>query len=360
MAGDRAPEPGLLDAVRRGDEDAFRLLIQPYRAAIHAHCYRMLSSLFDADDALQETLLRAWRALPRFQGHELLRPWLYRIATNVCLDALARRRRRGLPIEHGHPAGPNDEPGEQLAEPVWVEPYPDDAVGLEDGYASPEARYEQREAVELAFIAALQHLSASQRAVLLLRDVLGFSAKETAGTLDTTVTSVNSALQRARRRVNEQMPARSQQATLRSLGDERVRAIVEGYLDAWERGDVGALAAMLAKDATFSMPPYLTWWRGREVIAAFAAEPIHRYLPTQANGQAANAAYRWDAQKGRYLAEALEVLTLEGTQVKQMTAFMMPAVFQRFGLPGELPGEDPTARAQRGRAEYPDPGRSAP
>jgi len=360
MAGDRAPEPGLVDAVRQGDEDAFGVLVQPYRAAIHAHCYRMLSSLFDADDALQETLLRAWRALPRFQGHELLRPWLYRIATNVCLDALARRRKRGLPIEHGRPAGPHDQPGEQLAEPVWVEPYPDQAIGLQDGYASPEARYEQREAVELAFIAALQHLSPSQRAVLLLRDVLGFSAKETAGTLGTTVASVNSALQRARRRAGERMPARSQQATLRSLGDQRVRAIVQGYLDAWERGDVGALAAMLAKDATFSMPPYPTWWRGREVIAAFAAVPIHRYLPTHANGQPANAAYRWDTQKRRYLAEALEVLTLEGTQVKQMTAFMMPAIFQRFGLPGELPGQDPAARAQRGRAEYPDPGRSAP
>jgi Sigma-70, region 4/SnoaL-like domain len=178
--------------------------------------------------------------------------------------------------------------------------------GWKAGTPPPEARYEQREAVELAFVAALQHLSASQRAVLLLRDVLGFSAKETAGTLETTVASVNSALQRARRRVNEQMPARSQQVTLRSLGDERIRAIVEGYLDAWERGDVAALAAMLAEDATFAMPPYPTWWRGREVIAAFAVVPLHRYLRTQANGQAANAAYRWDAQRGSYMAEALE------------------------------------------------------
>jgi RNA polymerase sigma-70 factor (ECF subfamily) len=308
MAGDRAPEAGLLDAVRQGDEDAFRVLVEPYRAAINAHCYRMLGSLFDADDALQETLLRAWRALPRFQGHELLRPWLYRIATNVCLNVLARRRKRGLPIQHGRPAGPNEEPGEPLA----------------------------------------GHLPASQRAVLLLRDVLGFSAKETAGALETTVASVNSALQRARRRVQERMPARSQQATLRSLGDERVRAVVAGYLDAWERGDVDALAAMLAEDATFQMPPYPSWWRGREVIAAAAAEPRYRYLPTQANGQAANAAYRWDAQTGSYVAEALEVLTLEGTRVKEMTAFMMPAVFQRFGLPDELPGADPAARAPRG------------
>jgi RNA polymerase sigma-70 factor (ECF subfamily) len=185
--------------------------------------------------------------------------------------------------------------------------------------------------------------------MLLLRDVFGFSAKETAGTLETTVASVNSALQRARRRVEERMPARSQQATLRSLGDERIRAIVEGYLDAWERGDVDALAAMLAEDATFQMPPYPTWWRGREVIAAFAAEPRHHYLPTQANGQAANAAYRWDANKGCYVAEALEVLTLEGTWVKEMTAFMMPRVFQRFGLPDQLPGADPATRAQRNR-----------
>ena len=346
MAHDRASEPGLLGAVRQGDEAAFRLLVEPYRAAIHAHCYRMLGSLFDADDALQETMLRAWRGLPRFQGHELLRPWLYRIATNVCLDALARSRKRSLPIEHGRPAGPNHEPGERLAEPVWVEPYPEEALGLDDGYASPEARYEQREAVELAFIAVLQHLPASQRAVLLLRDVLGFSAKETAGTLETTVASVNSALQRARRRVDERVPARSQQATLRSLGDQRVRAIVEAYLDAWERGDVAALAAMLAEDATFAMPPYPTWWRGRDVIATFAVEPIHRYLPTRANGQAADAAYRWDAQKGSYVAEAIEVLTLEGTRVREMTAFMMPAVFQRFGLPDELPGEDPAATAQ--------------
>jgi RNA polymerase sigma-70 factor, ECF subfamily len=133
MAGDRAPEPGALDAARHGDEEAFRLIVEPYRAAIHAHCYRMLGSVFDADDALQETLLRAWRALPRFQGQELLRPWLYQIATNVCIDALKRSGRRGLPIEHGRPAGPNDEPGERLAESLWLEPYPDEAVGLEDG-----------------------------------------------------------------------------------------------------------------------------------------------------------------------------------------------------------------------------------
>ena len=336
MVGGSSSELELLDAARRGDDDAFRSLVEPYRAAIHAHCYRMLGSPFDADDALQETLLRAWRALPRFEGHGQLRAWFYRIATNVCLDALGQMRRRVLPIDNGRPARQDDELGQPLAESVWLVPYPDEAVGLEDGYASPEARYEQREAVELAFIAAMQHLPASQRAVLLLRDVLGFSAKEAAGMLNTTVASVNSALQRARRTVDQRRPARSQQATLRSLGDDRVRAIVARYLDAWERGDVDALATMLAKDATLSMPPYPTWWRGRDVIAAFAAEPVHRYLPTRANGQLANAAYRWNAERGRYVAEALEVLTLESAQIAEMTAFMMPRVFPLFGLPAEL------------------------
>jgi RNA polymerase sigma-70 factor, ECF subfamily len=271
------------------------------------------------------------------RGRGLLRPWLYRIATNVCLDALARRPKRLLPIDHGPPAKPDDDPGPPLAESVWVEPYPDREIGLEDGYAAPEARYERREAVELAFIAALQHLPARQRAVLILRDVLGFSAREVAEQLDTSVASVNSALQRARRSADERLSAQSQQAALRSLGDAGVRELVDRYMDAWERGDVDAIAALLAEDATFAMPPYARWWRGRDVIAAFAAEPVHRYLATQANGQPANAAYRWDPEDGRYIAEALELLTLEGTSVKEMTAFMTPELFPRFGLPEALP-----------------------
>jgi RNA polymerase sigma-70 factor (ECF subfamily) len=336
-AGSTPSEEELLDAARGGDEEAFRRIVEPHGAELHAHCYRMLGSDHDAEDALQETLLRAWRALPRFGGPGLLRPWLYRIATNACLDAIARRPGRLLPSDHGSPANSQDGPGEPLAESVWVEPYPDEKLGLEDGYATPEARYEQREAVELAFIVALQRLPATQRAVLILRDVLGFSSREVAESLETTVASVNSALQRARKAVDERLPEQSQQATLRALGDERVGEIVEGYMDAWERGDVDAIAAMLAEDAKFAMPPYPSWWRGRDVIAAFAAEPVHRYLRTRANGQVANAAYRWDAEKGSYVAEALEVLTLEDGLVKEMTAFMIPEAFPRFGLPHELP-----------------------
>jgi RNA polymerase sigma-70 factor, ECF subfamily len=334
--GSDRQEDDLLAAAQHGDQDAFRRLIEPRRAQLHAHCYRMLGSFHDAEDAFQETLLRAWRALPRFGGPRLLGPWLHKIATNVCFDALKRRPKRLLPIEYGPQLGPDDAPGEPIPDAVWVEPYPDAALELAEGFARPDAVYEQREAVELAFVTALQHLPANQRAVLLLRDVLAFSARETAESLKTSEASVNSALQRARRSVRKRLPEMSQQATLRALGDERVNEIVERYMDAWARGDVDAIAAMLAEDATFAMPPYPAWWQGRDVIAAFAAEPAHRYLAVRANGQAANATYRWDPSRSTYVAEALEVLTLEGSLVKDMTAFMMPELFPQFGLPEEI------------------------
>src|SRR5215218_2713892 len=255
-----AQERELLRTARGGDEDAYRRLLEPHRSELHAHCYRMLGSVHDAEDALQEALLRAWRGLPRFEGRSSLRSWLYTIATNTCLNLIARRPKRVLPVDYAPAADPHDGPGEPVVESVWVEPYPDERLEVEDGVAAPDARYEQRESVELAFVAALQHLPATQRAVLILRDVLGFSARETAETLETSVASANSALQRARGAVEERTPDSSQQATLRSLGDERVREIVTSYIDAWERGDVDAIAAMLAEDATFAMPPYPTWW----------------------------------------------------------------------------------------------------
>src|SRR3954468_16296540 len=188
----------LLEAAVAGDERAYAELIEPHRTALRAHCYRMLGSIQDAEDAVQETLLRAWRNLASFQGRSSLRSWLYTIATNVCLRAIERRPRRVLPIDYGPPGDPHQRLGEPLVESTWIEPYPDENLGLEDGLAGPEARYEQRESIELAFIAALQHLPANQRAVLILREVLGFSAREVAETLDTTVASANSALQRAR------------------------------------------------------------------------------------------------------------------------------------------------------------------
>ena len=335
-------EQELLDAARGGDEDAFRRIVENYRAELHAHCYRMVGSLQDAEDALQDTLLRAWRGLTAFGGRSSPRTWLYRIATNVCLDAIARRPRRVLPIDYGPPSDLTHDPGQPLVESVWVEPYPDETIGLADGYAAPEARYEQREAVELSFIAALQHLPPTQRAVLIMREVLGFSAREVSESLETTVASVNSALQRARKAVDERLPERSQLETLRALGDERIRELVEAYVDAWEKGDVEALRALLAEDAVFSMPPWAAWWRGRETLAGFAQAAVEfcaeaRPVPTRANGQPAIAYYQLNAETGRHAATAIDVLTFEGGAIKEITAFVTPEIFPRFGLPAELP-----------------------
>jgi RNA polymerase sigma-70 factor (ECF subfamily) len=223
-----ASERELLNAARNDDREAFGRLVEPYRCELHAHCYRMLGSYADAEDALQETLLRAWRGLPRFERRSSLRAWLYRIATNTCLRAIERRPKRVLPIDYTPAADPHDRLADPVSEPVWLEPYPDTNLGLE-GPAGPDARYEQREAVELAFIAALQHLPARQRAVLILRDVLGFSARETAEVLETTAVSVDSALQRAHKTVDERLPSQTQQQTLRLLGDNELSKLVERY-----------------------------------------------------------------------------------------------------------------------------------
>jgi RNA polymerase sigma-70 factor (ECF subfamily) len=332
-------ERALLDAAREGDEDAYRRLVEPRHAELHAHCYRMLGSVHDAEDALQEALLRAWRGLPRFERRSSVRAWLYRIATNTCLDAISKRPKRVLPLDYGPSSDPHAGPGPPLVESVWVEPYPND----------PEAGYEQREGVELAFIAALQHLPGRQRAVLILREVLGFSAQEAAEALDTTVASVNSALQRARKTIDERLPAASQQATLRSIGDEELRAIVERYMDAWERGDVDAVVGMLADDATITMPPMATWFRGDGVVVfltewafsgrAYDAEGNRRVrvVPAHANGQPAIGTYAWNEEAGGYLPTVLQVLTFDGeARISEITGFVDPSVFPRFGLRDSL------------------------
>ncbi|HSS57038.1 MAG TPA: sigma-70 family RNA polymerase sigma factor, partial [Solirubrobacteraceae bacterium] len=299
-----------------------------HRGALHAHCYRMLGSVHDAEDALQDALLRAWRGLPRFEGRSSLRSWLYRIATNTSLNAIERRPRRMLPIDHGPPADPHEPPGGPLVESTWVEPYPDVQLGLVDGRAAPEARYERREGVELAFVAALQHLPPNQRAALILREVLGFSGKEIAEALETTVAAVNSALQRARKAVDERLPDRSQQATLRALGDQHLREIVERYMDAMARGDVGAVVSLLAEDAVWSMPPLGAWYRGVDELAVFlATAPLNgtwhwRHVRLQASGQAAVGSYVSDAKDGTYRAFALNVLTLRGDRIADITSFI--------------------------------------
>ena len=356
----------LLEAARGGDEHAYRRLVEPHSRELHAHAYRMLGSVHDSEDAIQDALLRAWRGLPRFDGRSSLRAWLYKIATNTCLDTIARRPKRALPIDHVAAAELGELPGRPLAETVWVEPYPDVVLGLEDGYAAPEARFEQRESVELAFVAALQHLPATQRAVLILREVLGFSARETAELLETTVAAVNSGLQRARKTIDERLPDASQLATLRELGDERLRELVERYMDAMGRGDVEQVVEMLAQDAAWSMPPLCTWYRGHEALRRFLVDgPLSgawrwRHLPAQANGQPAIGCYTWREDEACYRPFALDVLTIRGDRIEQVTAFIarsaeprdpaefarypdtavdgskVGSFFERFGLPDRL------------------------
>jgi RNA polymerase sigma-70 factor (ECF subfamily) len=335
-------EEELLEAARRGDEGAFSQLVVPHRPALHAHCYRMLGSVQDAEDALQEALFNAWRALPRFEGRSSLKAWLYKIATNACLKTIDRRPRRVLPIDYGPAADPHDPLAQPLLESVWLEPYPDTGIELEDRRTSPEARYEQRESVELAFVAALQHIPARQRAVLILRDVLGFSAREAAGTLEMTPAAVDTALQRAHKTVDDRLPARSQQATLQALGDERLREIVDRFVEAWERADVGSVVAMLAHDATITMPPRPTWYRGRDAVATFlravalAAGTRWRLVPVNVNGQLAFGEYRWNETTDRFVAEAVTVLTIADALIADITAFRRPDLFTHFGLPLQL------------------------
>jgi RNA polymerase sigma-70 factor (ECF subfamily) len=349
-------ERELLEQAQAGDEDAFGRLIEPYRGALYAHAYRMLGSASDAEDAVQETLLNAWRALARFEGRSSLRSWLYRIATNASLKIIERRPKRVLPIDYGPPGDPADPVDVPVVESVWVEPVADDALGLESRLASPAARYEQRESVELAFIAALQHLPPRQRAVLILRDVLGFSAREAGEVLEATPASIDSALQRAHQTVDERLPERDQQATLRSLDDAGLRRVVDRYVDAWERDDADALAALLTDEAVFAMPPNALWFRGRESIAEFLRTvPMGRgnrwrLVPIRANGQLAFGHYVWLEERGAWGAHAIDVLTLDRDRIAEITVFMDPEAFARFGLPEELAGDGQAGASTAGQA----------
>jgi RNA polymerase sigma-70 factor (ECF subfamily) len=336
-------ERELLDAARAGDEQAFARLVAPYQAQLRAHCYRMLGSPADAEDALQETLLRAWSGLAGFESRSSLRSWLYRIATNASLRMIEKRPKRVLPIDYGPAADPHAAFGEPLTESVWLEPYPDAELGVEAPLLGPDARYEQHESIELALAAAFQHLPPRQRAVLILRDVLGFSAKETAEALETTSVSVDSALQRAHKAIEERVPARTQQATLRALGDSELRDIVERFAAAWARNDVDAVVGMLTDDARMAMPPWPSWYSGRDAVATFlggwplSARKRWRVVPTGANGQPAVAGYLWDEQRGAFAAETIIVLTLHAASIAEITAFRSPGLFPLFGLPEQLP-----------------------
>jgi RNA polymerase sigma-70 factor, ECF subfamily len=327
-----------LKAAQRGDEAAFARLLTPYRRELRAHCYRMSGSLADADDLVQESLLRAWKGLSRFEGRADLRTWLYRVTTNVCLDALDKKSARLLPMELGPAAGPGDPIGPPRLEPVWLGPCPRELY--ETAEPSPEARVAARESVTLAFLVALQLLPAKQRVVLILRDVVGWEAAECAELLELSVAAVNSALQRAR----ETLAARATKVSP-TIDDADTSALLSRYVEAWELADVNALVALLHEDATLAMPPLPQWIAGASAIGASigamvfgpAGPGAFKLVRTEANGQPALAAYQRDRDSGELRATALHVLELRQGRIDAITAFLDPSLFPAFGLAPVLP-----------------------
>lgn len=329
----------LLDRARAGDAGAFARLVGPYRRELQVHCYRLLGSAADAEDALQETMLSAWQGLPAFEGRASVRTWLYRVATSRCMDALRAGRRRPAPATPS-PDGLMPPEPTRLGEVLWLEPYPDDLLtGIADSAPGPEARYESREAISLAFITALQLLPPRQRAAVLLRDVLGFRASEAARILDVSQESVTSALKRARAALERHRP--SAQPPAPPPGSPAERELVERLTAAFESANVDAITAMMTEDAWLRMPPLPLEYQGRALAAGFLTATAFRpgwtarLIPARANGQPAFGFYARDPEDGSYYTVGLMVLTLSGTQVSAMTRFD-PAVLPRFGLPPVL------------------------
>ncbi|HSL33670.1 MAG TPA: sigma-70 family RNA polymerase sigma factor [Candidatus Limnocylindrales bacterium] len=334
-----------LDAARRGDAAAFEALVAPYRRELLAHCYRMLGSVHDAEDALQESLLAAWRGLAGFEGRGSLRAWLYRICTNASLRLSSQRLRRILSPDLGPPGSDPSHLGEPVSEQVWLEPWLEEesvVAGPTDADpGDPADRYVRRETLELAFVAALQFLPGRQRAVLLLREVLGFSAAEVAEILETTPASVNSALQRARKAVNERVPDTTQVEELRALGEVGRRELVDSFVAAWERADIDALTALLAEDARFSMPPLPAWFSGRRDVARFFAEGVFtmewRLVPILVNGQIGFACYVRDPGGDGFRLGAVNALSLRGGRIAGITGWLDPVVDRQLGLAARVP-----------------------
>jgi RNA polymerase sigma-70 factor (ECF subfamily) len=332
----------LIDRVKEGDEDAFRQLIGPYQGELRLHCYRILGSAQDAEDALQETLLAAWRGLAQFEGRASIRTWLYRVATNCCLKALRSTSRR--PPVNWPPPEVEIPPPSRMGEVIWLQPYPDMLLeGLADATPGPEARYEAAEAISLAFVTTLQTLPPRQRAVLILRDVLGFPTSQVAGILDSSEDSAASALKRARAAMRDQFPP----ATARPLpprpDSPGERDLVDRFTRAYQAGDVAGVVALLTEDIAVTMPPLPLEYHGREPVAGFlAATGLRpgrrpRLIPTRANGQPAFGMYAQDPQTGIFHAAGLLVLTLSGDTICAMTGFDT-SVLPQFGLPRTLPG----------------------
>jgi RNA polymerase sigma-70 factor, ECF subfamily len=342
-----SPDAELVDRAVDGDRRAFERLVAAHRAELHVHCYRMLGSLHDADDMVQEALLRAWRNLGSLRDHGSVRAWLYKIATNTCLNEL--RKRPGVVVPSGYePAGPAAPP--PLAEVPWLEPYPDRLLAAPAAAPDPGDEVTRRMTTSLAFLAAVQLLPARQRAVLILRDVLAFSAAEVAELLDTSPTAVDSALQRARRRldagIRDQLPLAAPGS---STSGEEDRLVAQ-FVAAWERTDIDALVALLTDDAVLAMPPMPAWYRGRDAIGEFfATVPAGghldqiRLVPTRANGTAALAAYAPDPPTGQLRAYGIMLFSAAGGAITGITGFPDPGLFSYF----ELPQSHPPANGER-------------
>ncbi|MEP6629960.1 MAG: sigma-70 family RNA polymerase sigma factor [Lapillicoccus sp.] len=323
------------------DDREFMALVEPLRGELTAHCYRMLGSVHDAEDLVQETYLRAWRAFHGFEGRSSVRTWMYQIATNTCLTALKGKARRPLPTGLGAPASDPVGALESRPEVSWLEPLPERVVA---GTApvDPEAAAVSSDSIRIAFIAALQHLTPIQRAVLILRDVLAWHAAEVAEALDTSVAAVNSALQRARAQMAKLDPPDEASASL-GVDDPAVRAQLERYVSAFERYDIDGIVAMLTADAVWDMPPFTGWYQGNEAIGRLIATQCPasgpgdmRLVPTTANGQPAYGLYMRD-DDGRLRAFQLQQLTVGPHGVTRVTAYFDLRLFDLFGLPMELP-----------------------
>jgi RNA polymerase sigma-70 factor (ECF subfamily) len=323
----------LLAGARAGNKRAFDVLAEPYYRELHLHCYRMLGSFDDAEDAVQDALFRAWRGLGRFAGRSSFRSWLYAIATNACLDALTKRHARLTPPQRGPAADPNETPRDFVPEPIWLEPYPD---VLLDELPDPEARYLRRETVALAFLAAIQLLPPRQRAVLLLRDVLGWTSQEVARLLQSSVASVNSALQRARTGLEAQRASPVFLAPRPPSAKEQ--ELLKQYVRAFEQADVALLVRLLRRDVIMTMPPDPTWFQGRDAVGAFIARWVFpqrapmRLLAAGANRQPGFALYALRTD-GALQALAIHVLRLDRSEIGEISGFVGSAQFSWFGLP---------------------------
>lgn len=345
---DDRPQYGRDDAVVgatiSGDKlTTFDALVARYHREIHVHCYRMLGSLEDADDLTQETFLRAWRYQGQFEGRSSYRRWLYRIATNACLDFLRRRRRRVLPVQVIGPSDPKREPSSSVEEP-WIEPYPDHLLAKSPVDHEPQEVAVSRETMSLAFITAIQILTPKQRAVFVLQGALGWSAKDTAALLDTTVPAANSALQRARAVMREHLSPRSSEWSAPERLTPEEERLLRRYIDAHENGDHEVMANLLADDARLSMPPSPTWYQGRDAIIRFhrlhvmgtRGAGVLRLVPTMANRQPAAGVYFRPPGEATYEAAVLDVLRVASGKVAEITAFIRPDLFPAFGLPPRL------------------------